>query len=81
MTTSPNGFQHKPIKSRSGHIVMVAYLAPAHTGEKALRVVWVNLRLVAEAMGFLVVDPMLRNRVRRNALADEGPLAGPLGQN
>ena len=73
-------------------MVMVAYLAPAHPGEETLRVVRVGLSLVAEAIGFLVVDPMeseagaesvptsrligIQRGLRRNALADKAQRIG-----
>lgn len=72
MIPSPRGLLRKPNKAKSGDVVMVAYLAPAHGEEKASHVVFVNLSVVAEAMGFLVVDPMQRApalKVRKEAAA------------
>jgi hypothetical protein len=42
----------------TGDVVMVAYPASPHPGEEALGVIRVGLSLVAEAIGFLVIDPM-----------------------
>ena len=41
-------------------MVMVAYLAPLHRGKEADRIVHVHLSIAAEAIGFLVSTPLLR---------------------
>jgi hypothetical protein len=42
----------------TGDMVMVAYLASPHPGEETFGVIRMGLSLVAEAIGFLVVDPV-----------------------
>jgi hypothetical protein len=53
-----------PLLGRSGSgtagDMMMTDFATPHPGEKAFRVVRVRLRGVAEAVGFLVVDPVQR---------------------
>jgi hypothetical protein len=56
MILAPCRFLSEPEQIRACDMVMVAYFAPAHTGEKTLSVIRVGLRFVAEAIGFLVVD-------------------------
>ncbi len=41
----------------TGDAVMVAYLAPPHPGEEAFGIIRIGLSLVAETIGFLVIDP------------------------
>jgi len=50
----------------TGDAVMVAYLAPPHRGEQAFRVIRVGLSLVAETMGFFVVNPVRREPNRQS---------------
>ena len=57
MIVPPSRLPGEPDELEAGDTVMVAYLAPPLPGEEACRVVRVELSLVAEAMGFLVVDP------------------------
>jgi hypothetical protein len=54
----------------TGDGVMVAYLAPPHAGEQAFRVIRVGLSLVADTIGFFVVD---RCGVNRAATAFQEP--------
>jgi hypothetical protein len=43
---------------RTGDTIRVAYLAPSDPGEEIFRVIYVGLSLVAEAIDFLVFDPV-----------------------
>jgi len=61
MIFPPSCLLSEPDDVGAGDMVMVAYFAPPHPGEETLRVVRVGLSLVAEAIGFLVVDPMERS--------------------
>jgi hypothetical protein len=61
MIFTPRGFLSEPDEIGTGDTVMVAYLAPPHPENETLRVVRVGLNFVAEAMGFLVVDPAQRD--------------------
>jgi hypothetical protein len=92
MIFPPSCFLSEPDEIGPGDTVMVAYFAPPHPGEETLRVVRVGLSLVAEAMGFLVVDPMengasaesvstrrligIQRSLRRNMLADKAQRTG-----
>ena len=60
MILAPRSFLSEADQVRAGDVVMVAYFAPPHPGEETLRVVRVGLSFVAEAVGFLMVDPMQR---------------------
>ena len=58
MIFAPRRLLREPDEIWTGDVVMVAYLAPPHPGEKAFRVICVGLSLVKEAIGFFVVDPV-----------------------
>ena len=58
MILTPCRFLREPEQIRASDMVMVAYFAPAHTGEEAFTLIRVGLRFVAEAVGFLMIDPM-----------------------
>ena len=53
MIFAPRRLLGETYEIRTGDMVMVAYLGPAHPGEEALSVIRVGLSLVAEAVGFL----------------------------
>ena len=55
----------------TGDGVMVAYLAPPHAGEQAFRVIRVGLSLVADTIGFFVVD-RVRCEPRRHSVPRTG---------
>jgi hypothetical protein len=92
MIFPPTCLLSEPDEIGTGDVVMVAYLAPTHTGEEAFRVVRVGLSRVAEAVGFIVVDPMeseasaesvsarrligIQRSLRRNAAADKAQRVG-----
>jgi hypothetical protein len=56
MMSQPSGFLREMAKAGTDDTVMVAYFAPPRSPEEPRRVVRVGLNVVAEAMGFLVVD-------------------------
>lgn len=60
MIFMPSRFLREADQIWPGDMVMVAYLATPHPREEAFRVVRVGLSFVAEAIGFLMVDPMKR---------------------
>src|SRR5207302_766801 len=71
----------------AGNVMVMADLAAAHPAKEALRVVRVRLRLVLQAVGFLMIDPVqgepgvklvppgaligVQRRLRRDLRADE----------
>ena len=57
MVFVPSRLLGETYEIRTGDMVMVAYLGPTHPGEEALGFIRMGLSLVAEAVGFLVVDP------------------------
>jgi hypothetical protein len=57
MVFAPRRLLGETYEIRTGDAVMVAYLAPPFPGEEAFGVIRVGLSLVAETVGFLVVDP------------------------
>ena len=61
MIFAPHGFLGEADEIGAGDTVMVAYPAASHAEDDTVRVVHVELSFVAEAMGFLVVDPAQRD--------------------
>lgn len=56
MLFAPRRLLGETYEIRTGDAVMVAYLAPPHPGEEAFGIIRVGLSLVAETMGFLMID-------------------------
>jgi hypothetical protein len=60
MILAPCRFLREADEVRAGDMVMMANLRPAHAAKEAFRIIRMRLRFVAEAICFLMIDPMQR---------------------
>ena len=58
MILAPRRLLREPDEVRTGDVVVVPDLSPAHAAEIAFRVVRIDL--ARQAIGFLMIDPMQR---------------------